>query len=139
MEAIGAAASVMAIVEIVGRVSASAASFMRDFKDAREDMIEVRKDMANLSRVLRMIVKCLDHPGQGYSSYQPNDAAHSQELIVDLAFECREIVLDIESVLRDVRSRGDWAMSGNKKVEELATKLEKHVSTLRLALSCHNA
>lgn len=35
MEAIGAVASVIAVVELTAKISVSAASFMRDIKDAR--------------------------------------------------------------------------------------------------------
>lgn len=138
MEAIGAAVSVITIVEIFGRVSAWAASSMRDNRDAREDLIEVRQDMADLSEVLSMIAEYPEHPGQGYSSYQPDDAAHSQQLIGDRALGCLEVVRNIKSVLRDVRSGRVRAKSGKKKVEKLLPKLERHVSTLRLALSGHN-
>lgn len=129
MEAIGAAASVMAIVEIVGRVSASATSFMRDIKDARKDMIEVRKDMADLSTVLRMIAEDLDHPGHG-----PDDAAHSQQHIVDIAHSCGAVLLEIEVVLRDGRSRLAWVTSGKKRVDGLRARLETCKLSLDVAL-----
>lgn len=137
MEAIGAAASVIAIVEIVGRVSASAASFMRDIKDARKDMIEVRKDMADLSTVLRMIAEDLDHPGQGSSSSassRPDDAAHSQQHVVDIAHSCGAALLEIETVLRDGRSRLAWVTSGKKRVDGLRARLETCKLSLDVAL-----
>lgn len=135
MEAIGAAASVMAIVEIVGRVSASATSFMRDIKDARKDMIEVRKDMADLSAVLRMIAEDLDYHGQGPpSSSRPDDAAHSQQHIVDIADSCGAVLLEIEVVLRDGRSRLAWVTSGKKRVDGLRARLETCKLSLDVAL-----
>lgn len=133
MEAIGAAASVMAIVEIVGRVSASATSFMRDIKDARKDMIEVRKDMADLSTVLRMIAEDLDYHSQGSSS-QPDDTAHSQQHIVDIAHSCGAVLLEIETVLRDSRSRLAWVTSGKKRVDGLRARLETCKLSLDVAL-----
>lgn len=134
MEAIGAAASVMAIVEIVGRVSASATSFMRDIKDARKDMIEVRKDMADLSTVLRMIAEDLDYHGQSSSSSRPDDAAHSQQHIVDIADSCGAVLLEIEVVLRDGRSRLAWVTSGKKRVDGLRARLETCKLSLDVAL-----
>lgn len=122
MEAIGAAVSVITIVEIFGRVSAWAASLIRNNRDAREVLIEVGQDMADLSEVLSMIAE-----------------AHSQQLIVDLARRCLKIVRNIESVLRGVDAGRVRAKSGKKKVEKILPNLEKHVSRLQLALSGHNA
>lgn len=133
MEAIGAAASVMAIVEIVGRVSASATSFMRDIKDARKDMIEVRKDMADLSTVLGMIAEDLDCHGQGSSS-RPDDTTHSQQHIDDIAHSCGAVLLEIEVVLRDGRSRLAWVTSGKKRVDGLRARLETCKLSLDVAL-----
>ncbi|KAG6364104.1 hypothetical protein INS49_005702 [Diaporthe citri] len=114
MEAVGAAASVISIVEIVGRVSASAASFMRDIKDARKDLIQVRKDMSDLST-----------PRAG-------DMPHSQQHIINIAHSCGAVLLEIETVLREGRSRLAWVTSGKEKVDRLRERLE----TCKLSLRC---
>lgn len=140
MEAFGAAASVFAIVEIVGRVSASAASFMRDIKDARKDMIQVRKDMSDLSTVLRMVAEDLDYHGDN-SSY-PNHGSSpwsgntppSQQHIVGIALSCRTVLLEIETVLRDGRSRLSWVTSGKERVDRLRARLETCKLSLDVAL-----
>lgn len=128
MEAFGAAASVVAIV---GRVSASAASFMHDIKDARKDMIQVRKDMSDLSTVLRMVAEDLDYDG---SSSRPGNTPPSQQHIVGIAFSCRTILLEIETVLRDGRSRLSWVTSGKERVDKLRTRLETCKLSLDVAL-----
>lgn len=133
MEAIGAAASVIAIVEIVGRVSASAASFMRDIKDARKDMIQVRKDMSDLSTVLRMVAEDLDHHGHDSSS-RAGAMPHSQQHIVGIAHSCGAVLLEIEAVLREGRSRYAWVTSGRERVDRLRARLETCKLLLDVAL-----
>ncbi|KAK7712420.1 hypothetical protein SLS64_004804 [Diaporthe eres] len=133
MEAIGAAASVIAIVEIVGRVSASAASFMRDIKDARKDMIQVRKDMSDLSTVLNMVAEDLDHHGHDSSS-RADAMPHSQRHIVGIAHSCGAVLLKIETVLREGRSRFAWVTSGRERVDRLRARLEMCKLSLDVAL-----
>lgn len=130
MEAIGAAASVFAIVEIVSRVSVSAASFMRDIKDARRDMIQVRKDMSSLWTVLRMVAEDLDHRDHS----RAGDMPHSQQHIVGIAQSCGEILMEIEAVLREGRSTFAWATSGKQRVDRLRERLERRTLSLDLAL-----
>lgn len=133
MEALGAAASVVAIVEIVGRVSASAASFMHDIKDARRDMIQVRKDMSGLSTLLGMVSEDLDYHGHDSSS-RAGAMPHSQQHIVDIAHSCGAVLLEIETVLREGRSRFAWVTSGKERVGRLRERLETCKLSLDVAL-----
>ncbi|KAI7778142.1 hypothetical protein LA080_002568 [Diaporthe eres] len=133
MEALGAAASVIAIVEIVGRVSASAASFMHDIKDARKDMIQVRKDMSSLSALLGMVAEDLDHQGHSSSS-RVGDMPHSKQHIINIANSCGAVLLEIETVLREGRSLFAWVTSGRERVDSLRARLETCKLSLDVAL-----
>lgn len=125
MEAIGAAASVLAIVEVVGRVSASAASFMRDIKDARKDMVQVRKDMSDLDH----------HDRSSLPGVTPYD--HYLQNIVGIAHSCGAVLLQqIEVVLREGRSRLGWVTSGKERVDRLRARLEMYKLSLDVALDC---
>jgi hypothetical protein len=130
MEPVGAVASVIAVVELVGRVSASAASFMHDIKDARRDMIQVRKDMSDLSIILSMVAEDLE-PDRSSS---PGEMSHSQQHIVGLTHTCRTVLLEIETVLRKGRSRIAWVTSGKATVGTLRKRLETCKSSLDVAL-----
>lgn len=133
MEALGAAASVMAIVEIIGRVSTSAASFMHDIKDARRDMILVRRDISGLSTLLGMVAEDLDHHDLGSSS-GAGAMPHSKQHIINIAHSCEAVLLEIETVLRDGRSRFAWVTSGKERVDRLRERLETCKLSLDVAL-----
>lgn len=129
MEAVGAVASVIAVVELVAKVSASAASFMRDVKDARRDMIQVRKDMSDLSMILRMVAEDLDQ-----DSSPTDDESQSQKHIVDIAHSCRTVLLEMDTALQKGRTRLGWVTSGRERVERLRERLETCKLSLDVAL-----
>jgi len=129
--AAGAAVSVFAVVELVGRVSALAASFMRGVRDARRDMIQVRKDMSDLSTVLEMVAEDLEKEGD---SALGGDMSHSQRHIVDIAHGCRAVLLEIEVVIRKGQSRLRWVLSGKERVNKLRERLETYKLSLDVAL-----
>jgi hypothetical protein len=133
MEAVGAAgaaASVFAVVELVGRVSALAASFMRGVRDARRDMIQVRKNMSDLSTVLEMVAEDLEKEGDSALG----DMSHSQRHIVDIAHGCCAVLLEIEAVIREGQSRLRWVLSGKERVNKLRERLETYKLSLDVAL-----
>lgn len=125
----------IAIVEIVGRVSVSAASFMRDIKEARRDIIQVRKEMLDLSTVLRMVAEDLDYHSHSSSSRADN-MPHSQQHIVGIAHSCGTVLLKIETVLRKGRSRLAWVTSGKQRADRLRERLETCKLSLDVALDC---
>lgn len=129
MEAVGAVASVIAVVELVARVSASAASFMRDVKDARRDMIQVRKDMSDLSMILSMVAEDLDQ-----DSSPPDNVSQSQQHIVSIAHSCRAVLLEMETALQKGRTRLGWVTSGRERVDRLRERLETCKLSLDVAL-----
>ncbi|KAL1854346.1 hypothetical protein Daus18300_011532 [Diaporthe australafricana] len=129
MEAIGAVSAVVAIVELAGMISVSAASFMRDVKDARKDMIQVRKDLSDLSTILRMVAEDLDH-----DKSPAGDNMQSRQHIIGIAHSCRTILVEIETVLREGRSQLRWVASGKARVEKLRERLETCKLSLDVAL-----
>lgn len=129
MEAIGAAAAVVAIAELAAKVSTSAASLIRDIRGARKDMIQISKELSDLSTVLRMVGKDLEIDRSPSGETPP-----SQQHIVDIAHSCRAALMDIETVLRDSRSRLGWVASGKERVGGLMTRLDRCKSSLDVAL-----
>lgn len=122
MEAIAAAASVTGLIHLITTVSDSATCFMRDVKDARKDMIQVRRDMSDLSAVLIMVAEDAD------------PTPHGQENIIGIVKSCCKTLSEIDSVIQQGRSWRKWAVSGKEKVDKLRARLETHKMTLDLAL-----
>ncbi|KAK2604232.1 hypothetical protein N8I77_007178 [Diaporthe amygdali] len=129
MEAVGAAASVLAVIELVGRISISARSLMREVRGARKDMIDVRKDLSDLSTVLNMLAEDLD-----LDNGRPDATRGGHHHIASIANSCRTVLSEIEAVLRESRSRLVWAASGRERVDRLRTRLETCTLSLDVAL-----
>lgn len=129
MEAIGAASSVLAIVQLAGKVSVAATSFMRDVKDARRDMIQVKKNLSTLSTVLEIIAEDLTDNAPSTGILQN---LHRQ--VVNIASSCRVVLLDIGEVIGPDHSRMGWVTSGRTRVDKLRAGLEDHLSSLDIAL-----
>lgn len=123
MDPFSAFTSVVAVIELVGRVSISAASLMRDVKGARTDMIQVRKDLGGLSTVLKMVAEDL----------QVNNGRPDVP-IASIAKSCLAVLSDIEAVLCEGRSRLAWATSRKDKVDGLRARLKEYTLWLDVAL-----
>ncbi|KUI59855.1 hypothetical protein VP1G_07066 [Cytospora mali] len=128
MEAIGAAASIIAIVQLAGQVSAAATSFMRSVKDARRDMIQVKKDLSTLSAVLEVIAEDLGDEAPSTGVLQ-NLHGH----IGNITSSCRAVLLEIGALIGENRSRLSWVTSGRVRIERLRGNLEMHMSSLDIA------
>ncbi|ROW12451.1 hypothetical protein VMCG_00771 [Cytospora schulzeri] len=129
MEAIGAASSILAIVQIAGKVSIAATSFMRDVKDARREMIQVIKDLSTLSAILEIISGDLKDNAPSTGILQ---SLHKQ--MFNIASSCSAVLLEIGEVIGPGRSRLGWATSGRTQVKKLRESLENHMSSLDIAL-----
>ncbi|KAJ0107637.1 hypothetical protein J7T55_007828 [Diaporthe amygdali] len=123
MDPFSAFTSVVAVIELVGRVSISAASLMRDVKDARTDMIQVRKDLGGLSAVLKMVDEDLS-----LRNRRPDAAVDG------IANNCLAVLSEIEAVLGEGRSRFAWAASRKERVDKLRARLNEYTLWLDVAL-----
>lgn len=129
MEAIGVASSILAIIDLAGKVSVAATSFMRDVKDARQEMIQIRKNLSTLSAILEVIDEDLKNDAPSIGVIQN---PHRQ--IVNIASSCRTVLLEVEDVIGPDRSRVTWVMSGRAQVNRLMGHLVMHITSLELGL-----
>ncbi|KAF3770536.1 hypothetical protein M406DRAFT_66935 [Cryphonectria parasitica EP155] len=135
MEAVGAVSAIVSLVEIVGQVSKTAVSFMRDVKDARVDMIQVRKELFGLSTILEVIQE--DFASGPALSAGSAVLRRTHEHIEGICRNCVQVVRDIDQVIQNKQSRLTsvaWVTSGHRKVEKLKADLRNHINALEVSL-----
>lgn len=136
MEAVGAASSVIALIQLAGKASTAAISFMNDVKDARADMIALRHELSTLKTILEVLQEDIkmEPPQVGSMSRM-----HIQ--IDGISRNCLQVVTEICQIIDKCGTRVvskvaslEWVTSGKGKVNKLKGDLQIHTSSLEITL-----
>ncbi|PSR93955.1 hypothetical protein BD289DRAFT_167390 [Coniella lustricola] len=137
MDPVGAASSVIALIQLAGKASTAAISFVRDVNGARADMRSLRKELSKLKTTLELIQKDIKmEPPRAGSMFK----MHAQ--IDAISRNCLQVVTQICQIIDNCRSRVwskfaslKWVAMGKGKVNKLKEDLHVHTSFLQISLT----
>jgi hypothetical protein len=139
MEGLGAAASVVAIVQITGTIFSLCWEYYTEAKDAKEHIKRLRNEVKSLQDVIAEIGELIDSPSSAklavLSSFNHQDGPLQQCLtdLTDLLMK-----LDKSQGKSSMRKFGlrslKWPLS-SKEVNNATTAIERHKSLFMLALN----
>ncbi|PGH16886.1 hypothetical protein AJ80_05030 [Polytolypa hystricis UAMH7299] len=137
MEALGAAAAILQILELTVKVGSACQTFYVSVRDARRDIKRVIDEMANLSDVLFQLQDVLDSPGaSALTSSDLLDRADGPLIICRVELEVLKDKLEVASKRGGLR-RLAWPFR-EKEVTKLVEAIERQKSMLELALTVGN-
>jgi hypothetical protein len=129
MEPISAVATIVGVMTNITKVASAVKTFMGDVRDARTEMIAVRKELYSLKAVLEILEADLGDPN---AVLLPSDVVAQ---ILRVAKQCDGVVKEIKECLREQgRSGLTWAYSGKEEIAKLRGNLERHKIMLDVTL-----
>lgn len=133
MDPLSGAASVIAVVQLADRVLTLCGNYVAAVKDARKDIERLRTEVTSLQRVLQKVDPIVENKTRTLHSPHP-----VVEELGEVIKGCQTTLLELESELdlgkHKLRRVLKWPLR-SKKVASVIETLDRHKSTLILALS----
>ncbi|KAK4166988.1 hypothetical protein QBC43DRAFT_312744 [Cladorrhinum sp. PSN259] len=131
MDPISAAASILGVVAVIATATNTATTFLRDVREARNEIVALKKDLASLGAVLEIIADDFRDSTKDHFRIPDNVLRR----VVAISSDCQKVVHEIQDYIQAQRgSRVIWASSGKATIRNLQDKLEGHKSALSLTL-----
>lgn len=126
----------IAIIGVIVKTTSTINSFVRDVRDARNELSATTRQLADLTMTLNLI--CDDHSAENVEIV--NQIPESITLQTKSVIEsCQDVLTQLDTLLAkymDVRKRTSfkWASKGKDEVASLNKQLEAHSRTLHMSL-----
>ncbi|KKP04274.1 hypothetical protein THAR02_03625 [Trichoderma harzianum] len=139
MEAFGAAASAIAVVELAVKVIALCAQYSSAVKNASHDIMRLRERIESLEATLKGVLELLQgpHGPRLGTSQKLHDALNNSRLLLDSIATTLENKLNGSRKQKTMRAFGLRALKWpfeSKKLENTIAALEQHQNTIAVAM-----
>lgn len=135
MDPLSSAASVIALIQLAGRIVKICGDYIQEVKNARAEILEVQQAVTDLAGVLRELHVLLQGPnGPSLSSSQTLDVPITNCSSTLTALELTIGLRKRNSMMRRLRFQAlAWPLK-RIEVEKIISKIERYKSTFTLSL-----
>jgi len=135
MDGLGAAASVVAVVELSAKIASLCVEYSRAVKHAKDDIERLRREVGSLAEFLRELQQFLDGPHNAQLSTSP--------ILCDALKSCRSQLTELEKKLNPGKRQKAMSRVGlrvlkwpfeSKDVNKIVDELNRHKQTVSVAL-----
>ncbi|KAF4446197.1 hypothetical protein F53441_10173 [Fusarium austroafricanum] len=134
MDGLSVAASCIAVIQAADQTCKVISQFVRDCKDAKNDLAAVSQELSTLARTLSQLKDLVPDGSEFFDSDLTNDTKKDIQAIIE---SCLIIAKDIEDVLSAHEGNlaaVSWATRGKRKIATFKTLLETNRRALNLAV-----
>ncbi|KAK3386713.1 hypothetical protein B0H63DRAFT_139861 [Podospora didyma] len=136
MDPFSITAGCVGILAAVGETSISIINFIRDVRDAREDLLATSRQLAELSITINLIRDDHTTDGGNVTKFIPASINAQTTTVIK---SCHEVLDEIDALLDKYRRRRlptswTWASTGKKEIAGLNKQLDAHMRTLVMVI-----
>jgi len=141
MDPLSITVSCLALISAATKTTTSVSKFVRVFRDARQDLAAISRQLGELQMILELLRS--ENDGEDEDETGPIQPALSlpdtvKSQICSILSNCAEIFAQLDSVMsKHIDGRATsarWAVKGKSEVASLGKQLDAHMRALNIAL-----
>ena len=131
MDPLSIPASCVTIATFITKLSVQAGLFVREIREARNDVTLITQELVSLKLVLELLAEDAKNHGPFSSSLEKQ--------ILGILTNCSDVVSQVEQSLQKhsparLKTGVEWTLTGRGDMQKLRSSLEAHKSALDIAL-----